>query len=81
MENSTIINQIYHELKERMIHPSGKFDKAGRWYAKHSDLISVRSPSRSFPYSEMLACRTKKYVRLVCEKYECKTEQELRSLV
>ena len=69
---------IYSELKERMIHPSGTFDKGGRWYAENGDLISCRSPSRSWPYSEMTACRTRKYVTAVQEKFSCKTVEELR---
>ena len=60
-----IINQIYSELKIRQIHPSGKFDNGGRWYATNSDLISCRTPSRAWPYSEMRACRTKKFKKLL----------------
>lgn len=72
-----IINTVYKMLKNREINPSGKFDKAGRFYATNGDLIDVRTPSRAFPYSEMQACRTKKYVGLVCAKYGCKTQAEL----
>jgi hypothetical protein len=80
-EKKDMINQIYQELKERMIHPSGKFDNGGRWYAENADLISCRTPSRAWPYSEMQACRTKKYVTKVAEKYNCKTTEELRASV
>lgn len=76
-----MINEIYQELKERMIHPTGTFDKGGRWYAENSDLINVRSPSRSYPYSEMTACRTKKYVKAVFEKISCKKVEDLRTAV
>ncbi len=80
-KKKNIIIQIYHELKGRMIHPTGEFDPSGRWYAEHPDLINVRRPSRSYPYSEMAACRTKKYVTAVCDKFNCKSVEELRRLV
>jgi hypothetical protein len=76
-----IINRVYNELKNRTIHPSGKFDNGGRWYAEHSELISVRRPSRAYPYSEMCACRTKKYVRAVQEAFDCETYDELKNRV
>jgi len=58
---------IYTLLKNRDINPTGTFDKQGRWYAHNSHLISVRRPSASYPYSEMTACRTLKYVRAVID--------------
>jgi hypothetical protein len=76
-----IIQSVYESLKSRELHPTGKFDKAGRWYAKNGDLIDVREPTRAWPYSEMTACRTKKYVKAVCEKFGCETEAELRKSV
>lgn len=75
------IDIVYKMLKERVIHPSGTFDKAGRFYSANPDLINVRSPSRAWPNSHMLACRTKKYVKKVCEKYKCKTLEDLISNV
>lgn len=80
-EKKDMINQIYGELKDRQIHPSGKFDNGGRWYSDNSDLISCRTPSRAWPYSEMTACRTKKYIKKVAEKFGCKTIEELRASV
>ena len=76
-----IINTVYQELKERNIHPSGRFDNAGRFYAEHQDLISVREPSRRFPFSQMAACRTKKYVTRVCEWFDCTTVEQLTGKV
>ena len=76
-----IIRSVYEKLKNREIHPSGKFDNGGRWYADNADLICVRNPSRAYPYSEMSACRTLKYVRKVAEKYNCKTEKQLIEMV
>ena len=69
----TAINRVYRELADREIHPSGSCDRQGRWYADNSHLINVRSPSNSWPYSEMVACRTKKYVTAVAEYYGVKT--------
>ncbi len=76
-----MITVVYCELKERIIHPTGKFDNGGRWYAENSDLISCRTPSRAWPYSQMSACRTKKYVKAVQEQFNCKTIDELRAAV
>lgn len=72
------IDVVYQELKERKIHPSGRFDSAGRFYLDHADLVDVRSPSRTYPYSQMRAGRTKKYVRAVAATYKCSTASELR---
>jgi hypothetical protein len=74
-----VIDRIYRDLQERKIHPSGRFDTAGRFYLKNADCVSVRQPSRRYPYSEMSAGRTKKYLINVMEKYQCKTETELRA--
>ena len=61
----------------REINPTGTFDTSGRWYATNKDLINVRTPSRAYPYSELCACRTRKYVIATYNKFNCKTEQEL----
>lgn len=76
-----MIDIVYNMLKNREIHPSGTFDKAGRWYADNSDLINVREPSRAWPYSQMAACRTKKYVSKIYDKYHPKDVKELVKLV
>ena len=78
---SDAIQSVYEKLKNRKIHPSGSFDSAGRWYAENADLINVRAPSRAWPYSQMKACRTKKYVKAVAAKYNCETEVDLISRV
>ena len=71
------IKAVFGMLKNRDINPTGTFDDAGRWYAENDDLIDVRSPSRSYPYPEMVACRTKKYVTAVAEKFGCKTKKTI----
>lgn len=80
-DTKAMVDTVYRELKGRVIHPAGTFDKAGRFYLEHSDLVSVRSPSRAYPYSEMLAGRTRKYVKAVCEKFGCQSVEELRGMV
>ena len=50
----------FYKLKNRLIDPPGRFDEAGRFYAdeRTQSVMLVRSPSRSYPYSEMKAART-----------------------
>ena len=66
---STTIETAVHEFiarRDRMSHPAGSFDKAGRWYpssTEHCDCCdSVRGPSRAYPYSYMTHCRTMAHV-------------------
>jgi len=75
--NEEIIDTVYKKLQSREIHPSGFFDSAGRFVAENSDIVTVRRPSRRWPFSHMIHCRTKKYVRRVCEKFQCETLDEL----
>lgn len=51
--NTEILTRVYLMLKNREIHPSGAFDKQGRFYATNSDLLNVRTPSAAYPYSQM----------------------------
>jgi len=70
---------IHMMLKNREIHPRGSFDKAGRWYALNNCLLNVRSPSREYPYSQMQACRTLKYVRAVAKEFDCQSFNDILS--
>ena len=80
MENKEIINEVYKMLKSREIHPTGNFDKGGRWYSREIEFIEgIREPSRAWPYSQMTACRTKKYVKFISKKYNCKSLKDLLS--
>lgn len=58
--------QEYLNRRDRISHPSGSFDKASRWYPSESDRCdccdAIRSPSRAFPYSYMVHCRTAQHV-------------------
>lgn len=62
-------HECFVRRKDRDEHPTGKFDKGGRWYpASQEEQIccsDVRSPSRSWPYSLMLHCRTAKHIAML----------------
>lgn len=62
------IKTVYEARRDRIVNPEGKFDNAGRWYpsaAEDADdyTMTVRSPSRSWPYSYLTAARTRKHVK------------------
>ncbi|MFA8388370.1 MAG: hypothetical protein ACEPO2_22365 [Pelagibaca sp.] len=50
----------FYRRKNRLSHPPGAFDKAGRFVAaeRSSRVVAARRPSRAYPYSEMAAART-----------------------
>jgi hypothetical protein len=77
MSYPDFVKEVYKMLQEREIHPSGTFDSGGRFYAYHDDLIDVRAPSRAWPHSHMIACRTLKYVKKVYDKLKIETKEEL----
>lgn len=59
----------YERRQARIEHPSGNFDNAKRWYPTGRDeevIDAGRSPSRSYPNSYNLACRSLAH----CERYE-----------
>jgi len=70
----------YLQRRDRESDPEGEFDRAGRWYPSDEELqeccYSIRSPSRNWPYSLLLHCRT---LRHVAHLYGV-DEQELRRL-
>jgi hypothetical protein len=57
---------LYTARQERQDHPAGTFDSAGRWYPDAEEYRAccqdVRSPTRAYPYSYILHCRTLKHV-------------------
>ncbi|MDO4895662.1 hypothetical protein [Moraxella sp.] len=67
-------------LKERKLHPVGEFDKRGRFYLEDDELVDVRSPSAAYPYSQMSAGRTSKFVKAMAEKYKVQSKDELLAL-
>lgn len=56
----------YLRRQAREEHPSGEFDRAGRWYPSDGELqpccASIRNPSRAYPYSLLVHCRTAEHV-------------------
>lgn len=70
---------VYQLLKDRKLHPKGEFDKGGRFYLQYGELVNVRTPSRAYPYSQMAAGRTLKFVKALCAEYKIATLQELVS--
>jgi len=60
------IQTVYIARRDRLTNPAGKFDNAGRWYPTAAEDCGVsatlRSPSRAYPYSYMVGCRTRKHV-------------------
>lgn len=52
----------YIDRKNRDVHPSGDFDNAGRWEPNGEEWCEccsyIRSPSRSYPFSLIVHCRT-----------------------
>ena len=59
----------YERRQTRTEHPAGSFDNAKRWYpsGRDGDVIDAgRSPSRAYPNSYNLACRSLAH----CERYE-----------
>lgn len=69
--------EVWRMLKDRHLNPKGEFDKQGRFYLKDSELVNVRTPSARYPYSQMTAGRSSKFVKAVAQKYNCKSKEEL----
>ena len=74
------LKEVYTLLKERKIHPVGIFDKRGRFYLEDDELVDARSPSAAYPYSQMNAGRTSKFVKAMAEKYKVQSKEELLAL-
>ena len=56
----------YTARRDRLNHPSGGCDSGGRWYPDESEhrwcCSHIRQPSRGWPWSLMLHCRTAEHV-------------------
>lgn len=74
------IKSVYIKLKDREKNPRGQFDKAGLFYIEDGELLNVRSPSAQYPYSQMNAARTAKFVKALAEKYKCSTLEDLEAV-
>ena len=62
-----VIQEVYESRKSRITHPNGSFDKAGRWDPDETEFQDccryIRKPSRTYPYSLLKHCRSKKHIR------------------
>lgn len=60
------VERIYRSRKSRRTHPCGQFDGAGRWYPNGGEeqecCSDIRRPTRAWPYSLMLHCRTRRHI-------------------
>lgn len=74
------LKTVYVMLKDRQLHPAGEFDKMGRFYLEDDELVDVRAPSAKYPFSQMNAGRTSKFVKAMSEKYKPQTIDQLISL-
>lgn len=58
--------QCYLRRKDRTENPAGKFDKQGRFYPSLEEYqdccTSIRTPSKNWPYSLMVHCRTAEHI-------------------
>lgn len=58
--------QEYLNRQNRISHPDGRFDNGGRFYLAENEQCdcckSIRTPSRSYPYSQMTHGRTMLHV-------------------
>lgn len=55
---------MYKKLKSREVHPSGRFDNAGRWYPDeyYCCCENIRRPSQNYPMSLNKHCRSIEHV-------------------
>lgn len=68
-----LVLEVYAARRDRAVHPEGSFDDAKRWYPSaredaNGDGSRTRSPSRAWPYSYMLRCRTREHCRVLVER-------------
>jgi hypothetical protein len=70
-EIKNLVKAIYEARRDRQVNPEGSFDSAGRWYPSDREDAGasgrLRSPSRAWPYSYMVGCRTRKHVAVLVD--------------
>ena len=83
MNNIQKATQEYLNRKNRKSHPSGNFDDGGRFYLsdeeRHDCCSGIRTPSRRFPYSEMVHGRTMKHVASIFNVCTLDIRRELKN--
>ena len=64
--NVMLAAKVFIDRKHRLKHPDGDFDSAKRWYPDASEecdcCSGIRTPSRSYPFSLMVHCRSAEHV-------------------
>lgn len=84
--NETVVKaaKVFIARQNRRNHPDGEFDKQGRWYPSDGESCgccsSVRSPSRAWPYSYMIHCRTAKHIANLYGVSERELKREAKSI-
>ncbi len=76
------LDEAHRRLQQREAHPPGRTDNGGRWYPADKWAAkccnSVRSPSRDYPWSLMLHCRTRRHLERLAQTPE--GEQTIRRI-
>ena len=76
--------QEYIARRDRLVNPDGEFDRKGRWRSSEEETqtccAGIRCPSRAYPYSEMVHCRTVAHVAQLYGVTEADLRRELRVL-
>ena len=74
--------ETYRKRRDREEHPDGHFDSGGRWWPSESEergcCKSIRSPSRRYPYSLLVHCRTLRHIANLCGVKESELRAYLR---
>lgn len=65
---ATIITAVYEARKNRVAHPEGRTGSGNRWHPseredQNGDGSCTREPSRAWPWSYMLRCRTRAHCK------------------
>ena len=68
-----MVDAVYLARRDRRVNPEGDFDKAGRWSPSDRENAGgsgtqTRTPSRAWPYSYMVRCRTKEHAVILVER-------------
>lgn len=64
LPQNLLVALAYEARQIRLVHPRGHTDNGGRWYpdeVAEGGTPDVRSPSRAWPWSYMVACRTRRW--------------------
>lgn len=67
------VRAVYEDRRDRVEHPEGKQDSASRWYPSRredadGDGSQARTPSRAWPWSYMLRCRTRQHCSVLVDR-------------